>query len=511
MGRKILFITTDQMRYDAIGANGGRYARTPTLDRLAGDGIRYSRAHCNNVLCMPARASLVSGQYPHTHGVWTNGVPQAPDQPNVADYLHDNGYRTALVGKAHFEPFIDAERRFRENLMAKAGEFGPYRGFEYVELANHTGRGLVHYPIWLAQNHPEAAEGFFRIMRRDLEQSAEGGGETGAIQVAHNPIARELYHTDWTAERAIAWLDTLDADEDWFLWLSFPDPHHPWDPPQSELHRHDWRDIELPAAYAEDAARREAILADKPRQWLEWYKGHLNASMEAPPDFVPESMTADQIREINAITHVENELIDEACARVLSAIEAHGWGDDTDVIFTTDHGELQGDFGLLFKGPYHTAGLMHLPMIWRPAPALGVAAAEIAAPVEQVDLAPTFCQIAGAAVPDWMDGRALPASAEEAAEQERQRTLTVWDSDYKGNDIHIRTIYRDGWICSAYEPGSLHDGSEGELYDLSTDPEQFVNLWDDPQRQTLKKELIADMYDSLPPQRTPRLEKLAPA
>lgn len=511
MGRKILLITTDQMRYDALGCNGGKYARTANLDALSADGISYRRAHANNVLCMPARASIISGQYVRTHGVWSNGVPQAPDQPNVARHLHDNGYRTALVGKAHFEPFIDAEKRFYENLMAGRGETGPYRGFEHVELANHSGRGLVHYSTWLRQAHPEAVDGFYRILRRDLEQSSAGGGETGAVQVAHNPIARAFYHTDWTADRAIAWLDTLDTDCDWFLWLSFPDPHHPWDPPQSELHRHNWRDIDLPAAYEPDDARREAILAAKPRHWLDWYRGERTTCMEAPPDFVPADMTADQIREINAVTHVENELIDEATGRVLDRIAARGWSNDTDVIFTTDHGELQGDFGLLFKGPYHVDALMRLPMIWRPAPAAGIAPAEITAPVEQVDLAPTICTIAGLKVPDWMQGTPLPTDPSDAEAQRRQRTLTEWDNEYRGDTVHMRTIYRDGWICTVCEAGTIHTGDEGELYDLDNDPRQFENLWDDPARQSLKKDLIADLYDNLPSARSPRLEKVAPA
>lgn len=511
MGRKILLITTDQMRYDALGCNGGRYARTPTIDGLAASGINYARAHANNVVCMPARATIVSGQYVRTHGVWSNGVPQAEDQPNVARYLNQHGYRTALVGKAHFEPFIDPDKRFYENLMAGRGETGPYRGFEHVELANHTGRGLVHYSKWLRDHHPEAIGGFYRVLDREMNVNAAGGGETGAVQVAVNPMPRELYHTDWVADRAIAWLDSLDADADWFLWLSFPDPHHPWDPPASELHRHDWRDIELPAAYPQDAEERRRILAEKPKHWLDWYEGRLVGNLEAPARFVPAEMTADQIREINAVTHVENELIDEACARVLGRIAARGWEADTDILFSTDHGELQGDFGLMFKGPYHVDALMRLPLIWRPAPSAGITPAAVSAPVQQVDYAPTICAAAGLPVPEWMQGKPLPKDESEAAAQERQRTLTEWDSDYRGIHISLRTLYRDGWICTACEPGTEHDGSEGELYNLTDDPHQFRNLWDDPAYRSIRTDLVADLYDTLPPAREPRMEKVAPA
>src|SRR5260221_9494791 len=96
MGRKILFITTDQQRYDALGCNGGRIARTPVVDRLAATGVNFRRAHNQNVVCMPARSTMITGQYVRTHGVYANGVPLPADAPSVADHLHRAaGYRTA--------------------------------------------------------------------------------------------------------------------------------------------------------------------------------------------------------------------------------------------------------------------------------------------------------------------------------------------------------------------------------------------------------------------------------
>src|SRR5690606_22878779 len=219
---------------------------------------------------------------------------------------------------------------------------------------------------------------------------------------------RELYHTDWVAERTIAWLDTLDADEDWFVWMSFPDPHHPWDPPASERHRIDWRDVPLPELYPGSPEKAAELLAGKPKHWLGYFDGSLWTNLESPRSFRPCDLTPEQIREINAYTHIENELIDEACDRVLGYLERRGWTAETDVIFTTDHGELQGDYGLLFKGPYHVDALMRLPLIWRPAPCAGVPAAEVTAPVGHVDLASTFCRIGGIEPPEWVEGQPLP-------------------------------------------------------------------------------------------------------
>ena len=510
MGRKILFITTDQQRYDTLGCNGGTLSRTPVVDGLAAQGINYRRAHPQSVVCMPSRSTMLTGQHPSTHGVWMNGVPLPETAPSVAEVLHDAGYRTAIIGKPHFEPFLDPFGRFPENTYARSGTFGPHRGFEHFESATHGAAGQLHYARWIATTHPEAMGMFYPVLDGALEVNAMGGGETGAPQVWDNAIPREWYHTDWVADRTIAWLDSLGAADDWFCWMSFPDPHHPWDPPKDELHRVPWRDVDLPAGYIADAAEREAVLDTKPRHWRAWYDGRVVSNYEAPLSWVPATMTADQVREVNAVNAVEVELIDEAIGRVLAAIAARGWTDDVDIVFTTDHGELQGDFGLLFKGPYHVDALMRLPLIWRPAPSSGVTPSDVTRPVGLVDLAPTFCTIAGLPVPQWMEGRPLPVDDTDAEQRGFERVLTEWDSNLFGVDVHLRTIYRDGWVCSTYLPGHSHDGTEGELYDLADDPLQRVNRWDDPACAAMRSDLLADLWDHQPAMVSPLPRVVAP-
>lgn len=509
MGRKILFVTTDQQRWDAIGANGGRIARTPAVDALAAAGINFRRAHNQNVVCMPARSTMLTGQHVRSHGVTMNGIPLPEDGPDVARLLREAGYRTALIGKAHFEPSSAPGGPYYENFAASRGLSGPHRGFERMELCAHTGRAgrsLYHYPKWLAENHSGAAEGFQEYVTPQKTISCRRGGDTGAIQVWHNAIPRELYHTDWVADRVIAFLDMLAADEDWFVWMSFPDPHHPWDPPASELKRVNWRDLPLPEGCPGNRDEAERILAQKPRHWLDWYLGRAQFNYEIPSEFVPCQLTADQIREVNAMVHIENELIDEALARVLGHIDRRGWGADTDVLYTTDHGEFQGDFGMLFKGPYHVDSLMRVPFVWRPAPSAGIAPAVIDAPVGHVDLARTFCAIAGIAPDDRMQGAMLPISGAGG----RERVLTEWDGGFGGHDIRLRSIFRDGYLCTVYEPSNTYAGTEGELYDLTNDPRQWENLWSDPAHAGLKGDLIADLYDHLPDARSPALAQVAP-
>jgi arylsulfatase A-like enzyme len=195
MGRKILFITTDQQRYDSLGCNGNRFCKTPTIDALARDGINYARAYNQNTVCMPARSTMLTGQYVRTHGVFANGVPLPESAPSVAQYLKDNaGYKTALIGKAHFEPAFDMTGKWRENRRQMEGDFGPWRGFDYaihaMHIASFRGNPAGHYGRWMQKNHPEC----FNMSPPLL--NASPGGDTGAPETSNNPVPRAFYHTD---------------------------------------------------------------------------------------------------------------------------------------------------------------------------------------------------------------------------------------------------------------------------------------------------------------------------
>jgi arylsulfatase A-like enzyme len=379
-----------------------------------------------------------------------------------------------------------------------------------MELATHGAVGQLHYSQWVRENHPEATGSFYNVLDRELQVNAEGGGDTNAPQIKVNAIPREWYHTDWVAQRTIAWLQSLPDDRDWFCWMSFPDPHHPWDPPASEMHRLNWKDLELPEGYIADVEKREKIIDSKLRQWRGWYDGTFVSNYEAPAKWVPATLTADQVREVNAYTHVENELIDEAIGSVMKAIESRGWGNDLDVLYTTDHGEFQGDFGFLFKGPYHVDALMRLPLIWRPAPSSNIEPARVSAPVGLVSLAATFAHIAGLEQPSYVEAPRLPHTDNDATTLGHERVLTEWDSVLFGKIVHLRTICRDNWVCTAALPGTMNEAGEGELYDLTHDPLQHVNLWSDPKSKAMRESLLADMWDNLPQQVTPLRHMDAP-
>ena len=206
---------------------------------------------------------------------------------------------------------------------------------------------------------------------------------------------------------------------------------------------------------------------------------------------------------MNALVHVENELIDEAIARVLKVVDDRGWTNDLDVVFTTDHGEFQGDFGLLFKGPYHLESLMRLPLIWSPAPSAKMQPARVQTPVGLVSLAATFAHIAGVERPDYTEAARLPVNDDEAASLGHERVFTEWDSVLFGKIVRLRTISRGNFVCTAALDGTMNSRGEGELYDLVNDPLQHVNLWDDPRYQATRDDLLDDMWANLPVAREP--------
>ena len=134
----------------------------------------------------------------------------------------------------------------------------------------------------------------------------------------------------------------------------------------------------------------------------------------------------------------------------------------------------------------------------------------VSRPVGLVDLAPTFCQIAGIAAPEWMEGKALPLDNTDAEARDFERVLSEWDSELFGVAVHLRTITRDGWVCSAYQPGYSHDGTEGELYDLTEDPLQQINRWSDPAMASLRSDLLSDLWDHQPTMHAPLRRVEAP-
>jgi arylsulfatase A-like enzyme len=450
---------------------------------------------------------MLTGQYPRTTGSWNNGIALRHDSPTVANVLHDAGMRTGLIGKAHFEPY-SAKHSLETVELGMHNRFAPFRGFDYYIGAGHDQVPVGgHYTQWIKRYYPQYLEGDDYLYNLLILPTKPGevskmniseGGETGAVFVKKNLMPRELYHTDWTADHAINYMDSIDDEEDCFVWVSFPDPHHPYDPPSSEDHRCGWEDVPPVPGHGESDEQRLEWLGRKPWHWEHWYRGDKFVSFEALQGYsYQKSLGSDNVREIRAKIAISNEIIDEAIGRLIKYLEDRGWLDDTHIIFTPDHGGMDGDYGLLLIGPDLTNHCSKLSMIWKPAKNANVPAADVEAPVGIVDLAPTFCKIAGVEVPDWMEGRPLPVSQKEAEKQNRQVVFTQYESHTPDADIILNAARDERYTCIQYERTQTYQGTEGELYDRENDPMELENLWDDPAHQGIKEDLIAEIKNDL--------------
>lgn len=482
-----------------MGAYGSRLGATPNLDALAARGATFTRAHCQHPYCQPSRWTILTGQHPRTHGVWTNGVD--PEDQQLDDALSTRAWRagvqTSFVGKAHLAsvgvltPGASPHMEAIGNAMSMPDDWtGPYMGFSRVELLQmgHFPVGYgpaplgLHYGRFLAQG--SLRRGVSRFLQATPRRSLTGG--TIAPQTWHSALPEELHPTTWVTERALAELSRL-GDRSWFLWVSYADPHHPFAPPAPWCHRYRPEDMTLPE-------RRHAELDDKPPLQRRFSEGYLPIDVGLN---TASATTSDRaLATMMAAYHGMVAQIDHGVGRLLSALAANGLADDTLVVFTSDHGELMGDHDLLFKGPFHYEGLLRVPLVV--AGAGFPAGARSAEPVGTIDLVPTFERALGLPRGPRVQGDDLgPVARGEVA-----RRGVVTENDH-------RIVFREHVLTLTTRRHKLnrHVGRPyGELYDLDVDPGERVNLWRD--RPALRAELER-LLDELVPPAPPRPRPLA--
>ncbi len=473
--RNVLLITTDQMRADHMGCGGNPVIRTPNLDRLAAGGVCLDRAYVSNPLCMPNRSTIATGRLPRNHGCWCNGIDLPEGERTLADVLGAGGYHTALLGKAHFrrhghpsgEPpsGLECGAAWEQGLNS-VDWTGPYYGFQYVQLSVAHGPANLrraHFGKWVADNFPDALE---------LIDRSEPS-PTGAIQ-CHTPLfPAEAHCSNWLGRIGSDYLRRRAADgKPFFLWVSFPDPHHPFTPPKPYDVMYDPGEVVMPGVGAE-------ALADKPAYFRRAHEGQEPWEGIGPRDRLCR-ITEPQLREIIARTYGMIALVDENVGALLDALDQAGLAESTLVIFTSDHGVLMGDCGLMFKGPFLLEGLIRVPMIWR-APG-GRAGARSAGLFNSCDLAPTVLELLGMEVPRWMDGLAQ-GELVRGGEGARDAAFVEFKSMYHP-ELNLRTIVKADRKLTYY-PGLEF----GEMYDMTADVPEARNLYEDPAYARERSEL----------------------
>ena len=472
----VLLITTDQMRRDHMGCGGNPVIRTPNLDALAAGGVCLDRAYVNNPLCMPNRATIATGRLPVNHGAWCNGIDLPENERTVADALNEQGYHTALLGKGHLTsfgceadkdgPIYDSGRAW---LAGKIGPdwTGPYYGFAEAKLAIGHSNGAAayaHYGAWMREKFPDKAEAYLRN---------KTPSPTGAPQCFTPEMPVEAHCSTWLGGIGEDYLRSRAADGKPFMcWVSFPDPHHPFCPPRPYDTMYDPADVVMPRFGTE-------ALDDRPRWYRQAYEGEGRWAGINPNDRLSD-ITAEQLREIHARTYGMISLVDDNIGKLLATLDETGLAENTVVIFTADHGDLMGDCGLVYKGPFHLEGLINVPMIWRvPGGSAGVHSDGL---FTSADIAPTILSLLGVDVPRAMDGRTQGGLVRGDAGQ-REAAIVEFKSMYHP-ELNLRTI------VTADRKLTFYPGQDcGELYDMTADVPEARNLYDDPAHAADRAEL----------------------
>jgi len=468
MQPNILWICTDQQRYDTIGALGNSYVSTPNIDRLVAEGVTFTHAYCQSPICTPSRAGFLTGQYPSTVHINGNGLATFPDHPPlVTRLLADGGYDCGLIGKLHL---ASAYQRIEQRVD------DGYRYWQYSHAPRDDWPQGHDYADWVR------AKGY---VLGELTKDPAG-------------VPAELHQTTWCAEKTIEFIRE-EREGPWLASVNIYDPHPPFNPPQA------YRDLFDPAQmpgphFRESDLAQQAKLAAVDFQ----SKGRTpdNLDIKSPvlpasplnPDWLGhESAGKRDAWTLQAAYYAMIKLIDDQLGRILGALEESGQRDNTVIIFTSDHGEMLGDHGLIQKGCRFYEGLVRVPLIWS-WPGHFEAGLRSDALVELTDKAPTLLALAGQTPPAHMQGRSLlPILTGEAAPDQHRDFVRSEYYDALGlADGSFATMVRD----RRYKLVVYHGHGLGELYDLQADPHEFTDLWDDPAHQAIKLDLMQRSFDA---------------
>lgn len=483
MGEKlnILFIISDAHRADHMSCAGNPVIKTPNLDKLAKEGVRFSNCFCTNPICMPNRATLITGLYPNVHGVRSNGINLREDIPTIIKTLRERGWHTAAMGKIHhqfwlgafkhkyksaesFDAWVDEKSPVRKNFPL------PYYGYEEVEVI--SGNGTVcagHYTLWLEERAPEIAK----------EVNKRVKNYDNLFSLSCEEIPEELYNTTFVKERTLAFLERyargIYGNKPFYLHCSFPDPHYPLFPPKRYQEMYKPEDMELPLSFSD----------------VKNLYNHefLGPHLKNPPfkkAFLRES-TEEEVLKLIALTYASIAYVDYSIGQILSELKKLGIADNTIVIYTSDHGDLMGEHGLLFKGPCPFNGVLQLPMIWK-VPGLTRSGVSDSL-VSSIDYPKTILKLLDIPEryqPPEMQGYDISPILKNPNEKVRDCVLIENDEEVGSLEARLRHLVTDKYKLTIYEGMS----DFGDIYDRENDPNELNNLWHDNTFKEVKFTLV---------------------
>ena len=458
----VLFVT-DQQRADTIHRHGQNNVRTPHLDRLAEDGVSFTRAFCAAPMCGPARASLLSGLYPHTHGMVANRqerpgcnrIQLSPAVRLIADYLGERGYRTAYTGKWHLGTGSD-RRGFKDFLVCfgqGSGDVDTLNGNDYENYVRKLGHVLTGKKTG-HEAHPDFYD----------ERIKCGPSRFGLAD----------HVASYTCDRAVEFIRSttrLTEDRPFILVYSCQEPHAPFTCPEPFFSMIDAGKLELPASLADTSGRRWLNRAD-------WQLTSTEAYSEA------------DLRKMWAAYLGTVSFIDHLVGRITGALVDTGLMDNTVFMFTSDHGEMLGSHGLLLKGASFYEELVRIPLIIR-SPG-GSAGETREALVSHTDLVPTMLDFAGASLPQALQGESIRHILEGGSEGVRAAVPAEFHStNWTDPPAPLRMWRTQHWKYVE----SLAGEDDHELYDLVGDPGEMRNLAGESNYRDKREGLARELHD----------------
>ena len=430
-----LVILTDQFRFDAMGCSGNPVVQTPNLDRLAADGIRFTEAYTEVPVCVPARAGLMTGQYPYRLGTFDNHPVSVENQPTLPRLLRSLGFATMGVGKMHFFP-----RR-------------AHLGFDRMELSE----GLVGH-VW-DDDYACFMQAKGYAVRREMHGPGHPHVDGSSIHSTYYkpgtlPYPDAVSATAWVADRTCDFIEA-NRDRPFFCFSSFIKPHPPLLPAEPYDRLYDPATVDMPAT-GNGSTGRDPLLVAQSR-----FKGVIDPQ-EA-------DVRAMRSHYYGLVTQVDHHI-----GRILNALDANGLREDTVVVFTSDHGELLGDHGYWGKRSFYE-GSVKIPLLFR-GPGVAPRGGTCNRVVGLTDILPTLVDLAGGDVPEAVSGRSLtPLLGDPEAPWHNSR-FGVYGG-FRGvveiDDPRISASFMMRWDNWKYV---YHvNGGTQELFDLAGDPHEVVN------------------------------------
>ena len=492
--RNILFIMFDQLRFDYLSCAGHKHLHTPHIDGLAARGVRFSRAYVQSTICGASRMSFYTGRYVSSHGAAWNNFPLKVGEMTLGDHLRKHGMRSWLIGKTHMKADDEGMERLGITHDSVIGARVSECGFDV-----HTRDD----GLWA-----EGVDGFYDTRRSPYNEYLKARGYPGGNPWATHAnagvdsdgniasgwlmtnarraanVAETDSETPWLTSQAIAFLESDEAREPWLCHLSYIKPHWPYIVPAPYHDMYDERHIQ-------PAIRHRDELVDPHPVYAQFMGGTVGRSFQR-----------DHVRE--AVIPAYMGLIkqcDDQMGRLFAHLEKSGRMDDTLIVVTSDHGDYLGDHWLGEKEMFHDPSVRIPLIVYDPRAEADAARGTVCdALVESIDLAPTFMEAIGAAIPGHiLEGRSLTPFLHGLAPED-WRQFAVSEYDYSPTpaatalglaprDARLFMIVTDRWKFVHAE-----GGFRPMLFDLQADPEEIHDLAGRPEHAATIEEMYVHLF-----------------